>query len=66
MRKFSKAVSLILALALIFGSMTLAFAADEKSAAAGGVSGNNSGQKSDKIVILYTNDVHCSIDANIG
>ena len=64
MRKFSKAVSLILALALIFGSMTLAFAADEKSAAAGGVSGNNSGQKSDKIVILYTNDVHCSIDAN--
>ena len=40
MRKFSKAVSLILALALIFGSMTLAFAADEKSAAAGGVSGD--------------------------
>ena len=41
----------LLAACLMLGLMTTAFAADEKS---------------NDIVILYTNDVHCAVDDNIG
>ena len=46
-----KLIALLLAACLMLGLMTTAFAADEKS---------------NDIVILYTNDVHCAVDDNIG
>ena len=46
-----KLIALLLAACLLLGLMTTAFAADEKS---------------NDIVILYTNDVHCAVDDNIG
>ena len=46
-----KLIALLLAECLMLGLMTTAFAADEKS---------------NDIVILYTNDVHCAVDDNIG
>lgn len=46
-----KLIALLLAVCLLLGLMTTAFAAEEKS---------------NDIVILYTNDVHCGVDDNIG
>ncbi len=46
-----KLVALLLAVCMVLGLMTTVFAADEKA---------------DNIVVLYTNDVHCGVDANIG
>ena len=46
-----KLIALLLAVCMLLGLMTTAFAADEKS---------------NDIVILYTNDVHCAVDDNIG
>lgn len=46
-----KLIALLLAVCLMLGLMTTAFAA---------------GEKSDDIVILYTNDVHCGVDDNLG
>lgn len=46
-----KIVALLLAVVMVLGLMTAAFAADEKA---------------NDIVVLYTNDVHCAVDKNIG
>ena len=46
-----KLIALLLAVCMVLGLMTTVFAADEKS---------------NDIVILYTNDVHCAVDDNIG
>ena len=46
-----KFVALLLAVCMVFCMMTTVFAADEKA---------------DNIVVLYTNDVHCAVDDNIG
>ena len=46
-----KLVALLLAVCLVFGLMTTVFAAEEKA---------------DNIVVLYTNDVHCAVDDNLG
>ena len=46
-----KLIALLLAVCMLLGLMTTAFAADEKS---------------NDIVILYTNDVHTAVDNNIG
>ena len=46
-----KLIALLLAVCMVLGLMTTVFAADGKS---------------NDIVILYTNDVHCAVDDNIG
>ena len=48
----SRVLSVLLALVLVLSTLsTMAFAA---------------GEKSDDVVVLYTNDVHCAVDDNIG
>ena len=65
MERISKFAGFVVVLTLAFGIVPLAFAAGTGNADTG-VQGKSAGaQKSEKIVILYTNDVHCGIDANI-
>lgn len=52
MRKNKKLLTILLAVCLVAAMMpSMVFAADAKS---------------DDIVVLYTNDVHCAVDSNIG
>lgn len=55
MKKASKLLSLVLTLAMMFSLSVAAGAADTTTAVGKG-----------DIVVLYTNDVHCAVDDNIG
>lgn len=58
-----KIISVCLVLVLVLGSMGFAFADDDVLLIA---PNPNAAAKDDKIVILYTNDVHCGIEDGLG
>ncbi|MBQ2747418.1 MAG: 5'-nucleotidase C-terminal domain-containing protein [Firmicutes bacterium] len=58
-----KIVSICLVLVMVLGSMGFAFAAEDVLLIAPNPAAQ---EKDDKIVILYTNDVHCGIEDGLG